>query len=105
MTEAERRLWSLLRNRKLFGHKFRRQVPLGPYFVDFVCLEARLIIEADGEQHAESIRDANRHAWLAAQGFHVARFWNVDILTNTTGVLDRLGGLMSERRQTQEVTP
>jgi very-short-patch-repair endonuclease len=105
MTEAERRLWSLLRNRKLFGHKFRRQVPLGPYIADFVCLEARLIIEADGEQHAESIRDANRDAWLAAQGFHVARFGNGDILAHPTGVLDRLAELMSERRKTQEVTP
>ena len=60
MTEAERKLWSLLRNRKLAHLKFRRQVPVGPYVADFVCLEARLIVEAEGGQHANSPRDTKR---------------------------------------------
>jgi very-short-patch-repair endonuclease len=63
-TDAERRLWSLLRNRQLGGFKFRRQVPIGPYIADFICFDRRLIIEADGGQHADSAYDEARDAWL-----------------------------------------
>ena len=86
MTDAERRLWSALRARRLQGFKFRRQHPVGPYIADFVCLAHRLVIEADGGQHAESAYDARRTAWLESRGWRVIRFWNNDVLTNPTGV-------------------
>ncbi len=81
-TEAEAALWYILRNRRLSTLKFRRQAPIPPYIADFVCFEHRLIVEADGSQHAENIRDEKRDAFLSAQGFTVLRFWNSDILTN-----------------------
>jgi very-short-patch-repair endonuclease len=85
-TEAEKKLWSLLRDRRLDDWKFRRQVPLGPYVVDFYCSEAKLIVEADGGQHADSVSDAIRTAWLEKNGYCVKRYWNNDILTNSEGV-------------------
>jgi very-short-patch-repair endonuclease len=89
-TDAERALWRLLRDRRFSGYKFRRQTPLGPFIVDFLCFEARLIVEADGGQHADNSYDRDRDAWLAAQGFRIRRFWNVDILTQPTMVADTL---------------
>ncbi len=87
MTDAEKRLWSRLRQRQLGGHKFRRQCPLGRYIVDFVCLDAFLVVEVDGGQHAEAKEyDAKRSAWLQSQGFHVLRFWNNDVLKHTEAV-------------------
>ncbi|MFN3558234.1 MAG: endonuclease domain-containing protein [Brevundimonas sp.] len=74
----ERKLWRLLRDRRLEGLKFRRQVVIGPYVADFVCLRHRLIVEADGPFH-DAERDAVRDAWLAAQGFRVLRFPNPQI--------------------------
>jgi very-short-patch-repair endonuclease len=71
-------LWKLLRNRRLDGLKFRRQVPIGPYVVDFLCLRHRLIVEADGPFHDQE-RDGARDAWLASEGFRVLRFSNHDI--------------------------
>ncbi len=86
-TKAERQLWRHLRLRQLGGHKFRRQQPIGPYIVDFVCLEKRLAIEVDGGQHAAQIADdKQRSAWLKAQGFVVVRFWNNEILREIEGV-------------------
>ena len=79
-TEAERRLWSLLRNRRLAAFRFRRQEVIAPYIVDFVCYAERLIIEADGSQHAGSEADDRRDAYLRRQGFRVLRFWNNHIL-------------------------
>ena len=80
-TDAELRLWGYLRARRLLGAKFRRQVPIGRYIVDFLCKELGLIVEADGGQHTEQeIYDARRTAWLEAQGYTVIRFWNVDIM-------------------------
>ena len=73
-TEAELRLWRLLRDQRLSGLKFRRQVPIGPYIVDFLCVSAQLIVEADGSQHGESMRDERRDAYLARQGWAVLRF-------------------------------
>jgi very-short-patch-repair endonuclease len=90
LTDAERKLWSLLRNRKLSGLKFRRQVPLGPYVADFLSFEARLIIEADGSQHSAVNADMERNAWFKLQGFRIARFWNNEILTTPEGVLQRV---------------
>lgn len=83
-TDAERRLWSILRGKRLAGYK--RQQPLGPYIVDFVNFQYRLIVEADGSQHAENPADQKHDAWLTARGFSVRRFWNNDILTNTEQV-------------------
>ena len=85
-TEAERRLWSILRANRLAGWKWKRQEQIGDYIVDFVCFRVRLIIEADGSQHAESDADLKRDVYLAGQGFRVLRFWNNDILANPDGV-------------------
>jgi very-short-patch-repair endonuclease len=87
MTEGERRRWYWLRAHRLSGHKFKRQVPIGSYIVDFACLGRKLVIEVDGGQHAESLSDKRRDGWLRMQGFEVLRFWNSDVLKNTKGVL------------------
>lgn len=85
-TDSEAKLWSMLRGQRLGGLKFKRQEQLGDYIVDFVCFGERLIVEADGSQHAENAADAVRDAWLADQGFRVLRFWNNDVLGNPEGV-------------------
>jgi very-short-patch-repair endonuclease len=88
-TDAERALWARLQNRQL-GVKFRRQAPLGPYIVDFVCLRKRLVVEVDGGQHGEELdrrRDAARTAWLEGEGYRVLRVWNNEVLGNMEGVL------------------
>jgi very-short-patch-repair endonuclease len=87
-TPAERRLWSMLRDRRMPSAKFRRQHVIPPYIVDFACLERWLIVEADGSQHADSISDRRRDAYLQQLGFRVLRFWNNDVLENSTGVFD-----------------
>lgn len=89
-TEAERKLWYLVRDRRFSGFKFRRQVEIGRYIVDLVCLEKRLIVEADGGQHAENAHDVVRDDWLREQGFHIRRFWNADILQRADEVRDTL---------------
>ena len=90
MTDAETKIWQRLRAHRFQGLSFRRQFPVGPYVVDFVCLEARLIIEIDGGQHAsaEAAYDAKRDAWLRDEGFLILRFWNNDVLRNLRGVLE-----------------
>jgi very-short-patch-repair endonuclease len=85
-TEAEKRMWCILRDRRLGEFKFRRQEPIGSYILDFVCFEHKLIIEIDGGQHAESAYDETRDAWLMARGFTVLRFWNSEVLVNPAGV-------------------
>ena len=99
MTVAERRIWSRLRAHRFQDLSFRRQFPIGSYIVDFIGPEARLIIEIDGGQHAvlETKRDAARDAWLRAQGFMVLRFWNTEVLTNLTGVLERIAEALRQR--------
>ena len=88
MPEAERCLWRRLRGKQLNGYKFRRQQPIGGYIVDFICTNPRLIIEADGGQHAaQTGYDAHRTRYLEAQGFCVLRFWNHEILQQTDAVL------------------
>jgi very-short-patch-repair endonuclease len=89
-TEAEYRLWNEVRNRLLNGHKFARQIPLGPYVVDFLCRQKNLIVELDGSQHAESERDVRRTDWLNAQGYSVLRFWNYEILRERRAVLETI---------------
>jgi very-short-patch-repair endonuclease len=87
MTDAERKLWHYLRLRQLEGHKFRRQVRIGPYIADFACLKALIVVEVDGGQHAEArAYDARRDDFMRGQGFRVLRFWNNDVLSNIDGV-------------------
>jgi very-short-patch-repair endonuclease len=87
MTDAERFAWDRLRYRQMGGHKFRRQVELGPYIADFVCLERRLVVELDGGQHAERAeQDRQRTRWLEGQGFRVLRFWNHEVLRDWEAV-------------------
>ena len=94
-TEAERLLWSKLRRRQLGDFKFRRQRPIGPYICDFVCLEARVIVELDGSQHLEEAKyDARRDAILRSNGYRVLRFWNADVLYRTDSVLDTIFAAM-----------
>jgi very-short-patch-repair endonuclease len=89
MTNAERRLWRYLRQRQLEGHKFRRQVRIGPYIADFACLQSLIVVEVDGGQHAEArAYDARRDDDMRGQGFRVLRFWNNDVLSNIEGVWD-----------------
>ncbi len=96
-TDAERRMWTLLRDRRLAQFKFRRQVPLQNFILDFVCFDQRLVIEIDGSQHASSERDVARDAALAAEGFQVARFWNNDVLQQPVAVLEDILAKLSAR--------
>ena len=89
-TDAEIALWRLLRSRRLASLKFRRQVPIGPWIVDFVSFEKRLIVEADGSQHAESDNDKRRDHDLSERGFRILRFWNNDILLRSQSVLEMI---------------
>ena len=87
-TDVERKLWRMLRARRFNGAKFRRQVPIGPYVVDFVCPAHRLIVEIDGGQHAKrTAYDGKRSRILTAQGYRIVRFWNNEVLENLNGVL------------------
>jgi len=91
MTDAERMLWRYIRNKQLNGLKFRRQQPIGKYIVDFVCFEKKVIIEVDGGQHAiNKTEDTVRDNWLNEQGFKVLRFWNNDILTNCSAIIEEI---------------
>ena len=88
MTDAEQKLWHHLRNRHPSGHKFRRQHDIDRYIADFVCTEARLIVERDGGHHADQVEyDEHRTRHLPAKGYRVLRFWNNDVLTNIESVL------------------
>jgi len=98
MSDAERKLWFALRDRRFAGFKFRRRVPIDRFIADFVCFEARLVIEVDGGQHAGSLRDRLRDKWFAANGLRVVRFWNNEVLSNLEGVLTVLLGELEQRR-------
>lgn len=87
LTDAERTLWNILRYRRVSGLRFRRQAPIGPYIVDFVCFEKGLVMEVDGGQHMKLTEyDAARTAWLESAGFRVIRFWNNQVLEETDAV-------------------
>ena len=90
MTDAERKLRFALRDRRLSGRKFGRQVVIGPWIADFACLERRLVIEVDGGQHAASRSDRMRAADIRRRGFRLLRFWNPDVLDNIDGVLESI---------------
>jgi len=92
-TDAERALWTRLQNKQLEGIKFRRQQPIGPYIVDFVTFDKRLVLEIDGGQHSEDetrTRDAARTMWLETNGYRVLRFWDNEVFTNIGGVLEKI---------------
>jgi very-short-patch-repair endonuclease len=89
MTDAEIKLWLRLNNRQLGGHKFRKQMPVGPYIADFACLDLSLIIEVDGGQHSENrVKDERRTAYVEAKGYRVVRFWNTDVMRHVDGVVE-----------------
>ena len=91
MTDAENRLWRQLRGKQIAGFKFRRQHPFGDYILDFVCLEAELVVEVDGGQHMQTTaEDAERDRRLEATGFRVLRFWNNQVLNEMEGVLETI---------------
>jgi very-short-patch-repair endonuclease len=93
-TEAEKRLWNLLRNRSVAGLKFVRQMPIDPFVADFVCRERMLIIEVDGSQHMDDeAYDRRRTAFLNARGYAVLRVWNTDVLRHLSSVEDLIGRL------------
>ena len=100
-TDTEKKLWRLLRGRRLAAYKFRRQHPVGPFIVDFCCPTLRLVLELDGGQHAtDIIQDAQRTRYLKTEGYRVIRFWNTDVLLETPAVLQLI--LNSIDEQTQE---
>jgi very-short-patch-repair endonuclease len=90
-TDTERLLWRHLRTKHMGELKFRRQQPIGPYIVDFVCFEKKIIVELDGGQHAQPEQkqnDSTRDQWFEAQGYKVLRYWDNEVLTNIQGVLE-----------------
>jgi very-short-patch-repair endonuclease len=89
-TETEALMWKLLRNRRFVGFKFRRQLPIGRFIVDFVCPSAMLIVELDGSQHAEDARDLVRDAWLTSRGYRILRFWNNELQISRDSVLEAI---------------
>jgi very-short-patch-repair endonuclease len=98
-TDAERVLWFHLRDRRLRGLKFKRQVPIDRYIADFCCTEARLVIELDGGQHAtRTSEDANRTRILGAMGYLVLRFWNNDVMQNIDGLLEEILSTLEQHR-------
>ena len=98
MTDAEQRLWHVLRQRQLDGCKFRRQHPYFHYILDFACLERKVVIEVDGGQHADAPADAQRDQFLEGEGFVVLRFWNHDVLQATEAVADAIYRALIARR-------
>ena len=91
MTDAEKHLWYHLRAHRVFGTKFKRQKPIGPYIVDFACPALRLVIEIDGGQHSEEAEyDHLRDTWLHKRGYTVLRFWNNEVMKNMEGVLETI---------------
>ena len=105
-TNAERKLWSLFRDRRLDGFKFRRQHPVGPFVVDFCFTEAKVIVELDGGHHALThYSDTARSGYLAGQSYRVLRFWNNEVLGNASGVLERIVEALIRDRQRPSPCP
>jgi very-short-patch-repair endonuclease len=97
-TDTERKLWHRIRDKQIENFRFRRQRPIGKYIVDFICLEANLVIELDGGQHVEQLQyDAERTKYLSAQGLHVLRYWNNDVMQNIEGVLEDVRAALMQR--------
>ena len=95
-TEAEKRLWCHLSRRQLQGYKFSRQMPVGPFICDFMCREAKLIVEVDGGQHdPREPLDQNRTTWIEQEGYKLIRFWNNEVFDNLDGVLETIRHALS----------
>ncbi len=97
LTDAERILWSKLKGKQVNGWQFRKQHPVGPYIADFACVRAKLVIEVDGDSHAEEhqvAHDQRRTAFLEHQGWSVHRVWNIDIYNNLNAVMDGIYALL-----------
>jgi very-short-patch-repair endonuclease len=91
MSETQNRLWYYLRDRRLNNYKFVKEFVIYPFIVDFVCRKHKLIIEVDGEQHADAIDyDLARSAYLGQLGYKVFRVWNIDVIGNIDGVLEKI---------------
>ncbi|MBX5013613.1 endonuclease domain-containing protein [Rhizobium lentis] len=103
-TEEEYHLWGDLRARRLNGYKFARQVPLGPFIVDFLCRERRLIVEVDGFQHAENVTDQWRTEWLNANGYSVLRFWNQEVSRERRSALETILAALEGRLEASKGT-
>ena len=95
--DAEERLWHELRGRRLNGHKFVRQLPIGPYFADFACREANLVVEVDGSQHVGRSRDRYRDETMNENGWSVLRVWHADVLTSRASVLETIVAALDGR--------
>jgi len=96
LTDVERKLWYALRDRRLDGFKFRRQATIGPFVVDFLCVEVMLIVELDGGQHSEE-SDARRTVFLEERGYRVLRFWNNEVNDSFDGVLHEIAAALAEQ--------
>ena len=96
-TDAERKLWSKLRDRQICRAKFRRQHPIGPFVTDFCCVESGLIIELDGSQHMQQAQaDQERTLYLEQKGYRVLRFWDNEVLANIDGVLEQIARVLDD---------
>jgi very-short-patch-repair endonuclease len=95
--DAEWQFWSEVRNRRLNGYKFVRQLPIGPYFADFACRDVKLVVELDGSQHVDSSYDETRNKFMTANGWNVARFWSHDVLQDRNSVLETVVAICDGR--------
>ncbi|TIV00806.1 MAG: endonuclease domain-containing protein [Mesorhizobium sp.] len=95
--DAEEKLWSELRGRRLNGHKFVRQLPVGPYFADFPCREANLVVEVDGSQHVNRSQDRYRDETMNRNGWSVLRVWHADVVASRKSVLDTIVAVLDGR--------
>src|ERR1700685_1979020 len=97
-TEAEKKLWQHLRQPPFKQHHFRRQATIGPYFADFASHQLKIVIEVDGGQHSGSTSDEARTRYLEANGYRVLRFWNNEVLEDTSGVLLMIDAAVNAER-------
>ena len=105
-TDAEKVVWYAIRNRSIAGSKFRRQHAIGPYIVDFVCMELGLIVEIDGGQHNDrQDYDAKRTSFLESKGYHVIRFWNDEVLKDRERVLAEIYRQLELRKHSPSPQP
>jgi very-short-patch-repair endonuclease len=102
---AEGALWNELKLKRLGGCKFVRQLPIGPYFADFVCRSRRLVVEVDGSQHADSAYDRERDAFIRDAGYSILRVWNTDVLRQMTAVCDTILAALEGRLSEDVVAP